>query len=250
MLGFLAAVILAGVIVAFGEAGTRGCRAIFERIAGKGRGEEFTTLFRPQPSARSLRVWSARCPHPGPARRPVPASRKGAVRGRLGGNRPGPGHCASARSDRLSSRNRIHLDPRRIWQRRGDRLYGPAACGRNGGQRSQTAVARPRCRRTDANNPRGCAGRHGSHGHCRNVRWGNTAGVGLSGVYELGQRDSGLAGGPEDTGAVKRRCSVIPAPQGDSRPHPTATIAASLHCSQRSSHTVRCRGDQPLRRHA
>lgn len=44
MLGFLAAVILAGVIVAFGEAGTRGCRAIFERIAGKGRGEEFTTL--------------------------------------------------------------------------------------------------------------------------------------------------------------------------------------------------------------
>ncbi len=44
LLGFLAAVILAGVIVAFGEAGTRGCRAFFERIAGRGRGEEFTTL--------------------------------------------------------------------------------------------------------------------------------------------------------------------------------------------------------------
>ena len=44
LLGFLAAVILAGVIVAFGDAGARGCRAIFGRIAGKARGEEFTQL--------------------------------------------------------------------------------------------------------------------------------------------------------------------------------------------------------------
>ena len=44
MLGFLAAVILAGIIVAFGESGARTCQAIFARIAGKERGEEFTAL--------------------------------------------------------------------------------------------------------------------------------------------------------------------------------------------------------------
>ena len=44
LLGFVAAVILAGVMVAFGEAGGRGCRAFFGRIAGKARGEEFTNL--------------------------------------------------------------------------------------------------------------------------------------------------------------------------------------------------------------
>ena len=44
LLGFLAAVILAGIIVAFGEPGARACQAIFARIAGKERGEEFTKL--------------------------------------------------------------------------------------------------------------------------------------------------------------------------------------------------------------
>jgi predicted PurR-regulated permease PerM len=44
LLEFLAAVILAGIIVAFGEAGARACEAIFARMAGKERGEEFTRL--------------------------------------------------------------------------------------------------------------------------------------------------------------------------------------------------------------
>src|SRR5215470_12534365 len=44
LLEFLAAVILAGIIVAFGESGARTCQAIFARIAGKERGEEFTAL--------------------------------------------------------------------------------------------------------------------------------------------------------------------------------------------------------------
>jgi predicted PurR-regulated permease PerM len=44
LLGFLAAVILAGIIVAFGESGARACQSIFARIAGKERGEEFTEL--------------------------------------------------------------------------------------------------------------------------------------------------------------------------------------------------------------
>jgi predicted PurR-regulated permease PerM len=44
LLGFLAAVILAGIIVAFGESGARACQAIFARVFGKERGEEFTNL--------------------------------------------------------------------------------------------------------------------------------------------------------------------------------------------------------------
>ena len=44
LLQFLASFIIAGIIMAFGEAGDRGSRAIFERIVGTERGAEFTKL--------------------------------------------------------------------------------------------------------------------------------------------------------------------------------------------------------------
>jgi predicted PurR-regulated permease PerM len=44
MLGFLAAFIVAGILMAYGEAGARGSRAIFERIIGRERGEPFARL--------------------------------------------------------------------------------------------------------------------------------------------------------------------------------------------------------------
>jgi predicted PurR-regulated permease PerM len=44
LLGFLAAFIIAGIIVAFGEPGARACQNIFTRIAGKERGEELAKL--------------------------------------------------------------------------------------------------------------------------------------------------------------------------------------------------------------
>ena len=44
LLLFLAAVILAGIFMAFGETGARACEAIFRRVAGRERGEEFTKL--------------------------------------------------------------------------------------------------------------------------------------------------------------------------------------------------------------
>ena len=44
ILEFVAAFIIAGILMAFGEAGARGARAIFERIAGVDRGAEFTHL--------------------------------------------------------------------------------------------------------------------------------------------------------------------------------------------------------------
>jgi predicted PurR-regulated permease PerM len=44
ILAFIAAFIIAGIIMAFGEAGDRASRAIFERIFGLERGERFTVL--------------------------------------------------------------------------------------------------------------------------------------------------------------------------------------------------------------
>jgi predicted PurR-regulated permease PerM len=44
LLQFLASFIVAGILMAYGEAGARGSRAIFERIVGDGRGEIFAKL--------------------------------------------------------------------------------------------------------------------------------------------------------------------------------------------------------------
>jgi predicted PurR-regulated permease PerM len=44
MLQFMASFIVAGILMAYGEAGARGSRAIFERIAGSERGESFAKL--------------------------------------------------------------------------------------------------------------------------------------------------------------------------------------------------------------
>ena len=44
MLQFLASFIIAGILMAYGEAGTRGSRAIFERVVGRERGGSFARL--------------------------------------------------------------------------------------------------------------------------------------------------------------------------------------------------------------
>jgi predicted PurR-regulated permease PerM len=44
LLAFIASFIVAGILMAYGEAGTRGSQAIFERVIGGGRGESFRQL--------------------------------------------------------------------------------------------------------------------------------------------------------------------------------------------------------------
>jgi predicted PurR-regulated permease PerM len=44
ILKFIAAFIVAGIVMGFGEAGARACRAIFARVFGSERGEQFTVL--------------------------------------------------------------------------------------------------------------------------------------------------------------------------------------------------------------
>ena len=55
LLQFLAAFIIAGIIMAFGRAGSRGCRATFQRVAGARAARSSPNWQRP-PSARSLRA--------------------------------------------------------------------------------------------------------------------------------------------------------------------------------------------------
>ena len=43
-LQFLAAFIIAGIVMAFGQSGSRGSQAIFERFIGTARGSEFASL--------------------------------------------------------------------------------------------------------------------------------------------------------------------------------------------------------------
>ena len=56
LLLFLVAFIIAGIIMAFGESGARSTRAIFDRIVGTGRGEEFAKL-----STATIARWRCRC---------------------------------------------------------------------------------------------------------------------------------------------------------------------------------------------
>jgi predicted PurR-regulated permease PerM len=44
LLQFLASFVVAGILMAYGEAGERGSRSIFERIIGRGRGDDFAAL--------------------------------------------------------------------------------------------------------------------------------------------------------------------------------------------------------------
>src|SRR5262249_36490229 len=44
LLQFLASFIIAGIVMAYGDEGARGSRAIFERVIGRGRGDSFARL--------------------------------------------------------------------------------------------------------------------------------------------------------------------------------------------------------------
>ena len=82
LLLFLVAFIIAGIIMAFGESGARSTRAIFDRIVGTGRGEEFATLSHSDHSRRCIRCARSGL-YPGDGRRLVLADRRRSVCGVL-----------------------------------------------------------------------------------------------------------------------------------------------------------------------
>ena len=78
LLRFLAAFIVAGILMAFGQAGARSSRAIFDRVVGRARGAEYVrAVHGHDPCGRSGRH---RCRlHPGDPRRPRALARGRAV---------------------------------------------------------------------------------------------------------------------------------------------------------------------------
>ena len=171
LLQFLAAFIIAGIIMAFGESGSRGSRAIFERIVGAARAANSPKLSTAtiravaqgvigvafiQAIIVGLCLLVAGVPWAGVL----------AVIVLVLGDRPGAG------ADRHPAGHRLHLVERRLRHCRGDRLHRAAVRAGHGGQRAQAADARPRGRCADAGHPARRARWHGGRGNPRHVRRG------------------------------------------------------------------------------
>ncbi len=138
LLKFLAAFIIAGILMAFGESGGRASRAIFDRFAGRAQGAEFTRL-----STATIRavaqgvigvafiqaILVGLCP----------LVRGHTVCGRAGDDRPGTRDRTSARADRHAAGHRLHLVEGRLRECGGDHLHRAALRRGNGRQCPQAA---------------------------------------------------------------------------------------------------------------
>ena len=124
LLQFLASLVVAGIMMAFGEAGARAIRSIFERVVGaNARSGVRRPVHGDHPRRRQGRA--RRRLHPGHHRRPLPAHRRRAVGRRAGGHRPRARHRAGAGADRHAAGHRLPLVERQLRHRRGDPLHGP-----------------------------------------------------------------------------------------------------------------------------
>ena len=185
LLLFLAAFIIAGIIMAFGEEGARASLAIFRRVVGPARGEELAKLSTAtiravaqgvigvafiQAIIVGLCLLVAGIPWPGLLALIVLVLGIAQV----------PALLVTAAGDRL------YLVDRNLRQRRGDRLHGAAVRRRHGGQRPQAADARSRRQGADGGDPARRARRHGDRGNPRHVRRRDLADARLQDLHELG----------------------------------------------------------------
>ena len=185
ILAFVAAFIIAGIMMAFGEAGDRASRAIFARIVGAERGDEFTVL-----SVATIRavaqgvigiafiqaILVGLCLLVAG----VPLAGVLAVIVLVLGIAQVPALIVTLPAIAY------------LWMSGGYgtgeavAVLGAAVRRRHGRQRAQAADARPRRRRADAGDPARRARRHGRGRHRRPVRRCDAAGAGLSDLHGLG----------------------------------------------------------------
>ena len=188
LLQFLAAFIIAGIIMAFGQSGSRASLAIFERFAGAAQGAEFTKLATATIRAVAQGVIGVAF---------IQAIIVGLCL--LLAGIPWAGVLAMivlvlgiaqvpALLVTLPAIGYIWMEGR-LRHRRGDRLHRADLRRRHGRQRSQAVDARPRGRGTDAGDPARGARGHGGRGNSRNVRRCHVACAGLPDLH-------GLGGGP------------------------------------------------------
>ena len=122
LLQFLASFIIAGIIMAFGQSGSRGSLAIFERLVGTPGAANSPDL-----STATIRAVAQGVIGVALIQAIIvgvgPAGRRGSVGGGAGGDRAGPRHRPGAGADRDLARHRLHLVERRIQHGGGDRLH-------------------------------------------------------------------------------------------------------------------------------
>ena len=205
LLQFLAAFIIAGIIMAFGQAGSRASLAIFERFAGAARGAEFTKLSTATIRAVAQGVIGVAF---------IQAILVGLCL--LLAGIPFAGVLAMivlvlgiaqvpALIVTLPAIGYIWWSGR-LRDRRGDHLQRADLRRGNGRQRAQAIDARPRRRCADADHPARRTRRHGGRGDSRDVRRCDATGVGLPDLHGLGG-SPGRSGG---AGAAARQTDVIP----------------------------------------
>ena len=113
---FLAAFIIAGIIMAFGEAGARSAERIFARIVGpRARHRVREALHRDDPRRGAGR--HRRRADPGHRHRPDTARRRRSFRRGARAHRPGAGHRADSGTAGDHPRDHLHLGERRLRQR-------------------------------------------------------------------------------------------------------------------------------------
>ena len=99
----------------------------------------------------------------------------------------------------------------------GDRLHRGAVPGRHGGQRAEAADAWARGRCADAGHSARCAGRHGDRWHPGDVRRRHPADAGLSDLHGLGGGQSRTPGRRRRKATRRRRVVCPPAAWGAPR---------------------------------
>ena len=186
ILAFVAAFIIAGIIMAFGAGGDRASHAIFARIVGYERGDQSTAL-----SVATIRavaqgvigiafiqaILVGLCLLVAG----VPLAGVLAVIVLVLGIAQVPALIVT-----LPTIAYLWMSGA-LWQRRGRDLLGAAVRRRHGRQRTQAADARPRRRRADAGDPARRARRHGRGRDPRLVRRRGAAGTGLPDLHGLGR---------------------------------------------------------------
>jgi len=194
---FLFSFIIAGIIMAFGQSGTRSITSIFDRIVGIGRGEEFARLSTAtiravaqgvigvafiQSNVVGLVLMIAGVPFAGGLAMVV------LVLGSRRFQRSWSLFRSSSASGRAGLRRRVC-----------GHLHRTAVSGWRARQRTETADAGSRRRCAHARDLVGCVGRSGEHRHPGDVRGRDLAGPGLSDLHEMGGCQ---AGHPEGTGGA------------------------------------------------
>ena len=187
---FLVSIIVAGIIMAFGQAGARSAGSIFDRFVGSRRGETFAALCTATIRAVALGILGVAV---------IQAIVVGLILLIAGvpfasGARSagaGAGDSADSSAPNHLASYRIPLARRALRYRGRRNLHCAAGPRWHARQRAQTAIAGSRCRRADARDLAGRIGRACERRDSGNVRWRDFAGFGLPDLHEVGGHQSG-----------------------------------------------------------